>query len=674
MYRKMQPAREKQLTVEGFGEGMDRNTFEPALTYCENMELSHGALVSRKGIKLKNKNLFHASTFSISDCSNIIGRITVDGKTGTLYSIRDTEEAQYVCFSFKAVFDNGGFKDMGRCEFTYVTTGQYSHPEAMFAFSGKPTLYSGIYLVYGIGSEHAEEEWRKKNMRIYEYDAQNILWQNITSQNLYVPTVYKFGRGDSYTYSNLSFPVPEYPESVNMLCERYKMYFTADGTSYIFTTPFSNFSKKFLTSVYCKVEIENGKKIGFYISEGNIDSGYTTYNDKQVRMFFDYEGGYISFDGFVPPYTGKQNNIEITFTEIRPENIYKICMMEKTAWYNAGDSGARLCLAGNHLYPSLLLLSAPDNPLYFPEANQFYIGEASQKITALSKQNKSLVVFKEKELYCGVFNSNKFTVSRLHSEVGCDLPNTVALCGNRIVWANSDKKLYTLNALSDYGAVAVYCISKKINSMLALENFYGAAGYYYDDKYMLCLKDKIYLMDLSASLLQSNREFVNAAAFSIIKPDPRIRIKNIYKGTGNPIFIVSAKQGGYEAFFLAEFSNTDLTDEVLFAERWNSAYTASLPFECSAEFHSGAISAAQNKLFNKLYINSYAEKGLRVDYLSGTGDILSGADIDIKYTCMQHPVPFRLIPLVIEPSLRFRITSKGACRLTGYTLYYRELR
>ena len=101
-----------------------------------------------------------------------------------------------------------------------------------------------------------------------------------------------------------------------------------------------------------------------------------------------------------------------------------------------------------------------NNPLYFPENNFSTVGDGSQKITAFGKQNDMLIIFKEHEIYYTNYASNNFTaeevmsgaiidvasssatfpLTQIHSLIGCDCPNTIRLCANRLVWATTDKK------------------------------------------------------------------------------------------------------------------------------------------------------------------------------------------------------------------------------------------
>ncbi len=168
------------------------------------------------------------------------------------------------------------------------------------------------------------------------------------------------------------------------------------------------------------------------------------------------------------PYTA----LKVTFcpTAELTERRSTITGMRFGTWFG-GDrtglsGGTRFFVAGNPAYPHLLYYSGLSDATYFPENNYVYVGHPASAITALRQQGNMLVIFKEHEVFAATYSSTTvsadavlqsavidvetaqaaFPLTPISSTVGCDCPDSIALCGNRLIWTNSDRKVYTLHA------------------------------------------------------------------------------------------------------------------------------------------------------------------------------------------------------------------------------------
>ncbi len=188
-------------------------------------------------------------------------------------------------------------------------------------------------------------------------------------------------------------------------------------------------------------------------------------------------------------------------------------------WFGAGYDGVRLFLSGNAKEPNLVVWSALGNPLYFPEHNHAYVGDASGAVTAFGKQNEWLVIFKSHELYAaraggasavtaeeltaGAVTDTEaaaavFPIEQWHPERGCDLPATLCLCGDRLVWTCCDGRVYALYTGGSNDVRCVRAISAPIEADLA--QYPAAARRYataacHDGKYLLSMGGIVYVMD-----------------------------------------------------------------------------------------------------------------------------------------------------------------------------------
>ena len=187
-----------------------------------------------------------------------------------------------------------------------------------------------------------------------------------------------------------------------------------------------------------------------------------------------------------------EDNLEIT-APCRQLAKEKVMNMTKAVWFGGAaaglSGGTRLFLGGNTnaAEQSLVLWSDLNNPLYFPENCYAYVGNVNTPVTAFGKQNDSLVIFKSNETFCTQYTSGSsisaaefvssggtdltsatvyFPMTQLNSAIGCDCPDTVQLCRNRLVWATSGGKVYTLLSQSQYNERNIFEISEMIEARL----------------------------------------------------------------------------------------------------------------------------------------------------------------------------------------------------------------
>lgn len=222
------------------------------------------------------------------------------------------------------------------------------------------------------------------------------------------------------------------------------------------------------------------------------------------------------------------NNMTVTAPcENSVENWEKVTQMTKAEWYGNTslglNGGNRVFLGGNEkeTEKSLIIWSDFDNPLYFSENNYAYIGDKNQKITAFGKQGSSLIIFKEQEIYAMQYSQGNvtaeqlanqtvidvtaqlayFPVIQIHSSIGCNCPDTVQLCRNRLVWADTTGKVYTLTSQNQNSERNVFEVSEMIEKKLVAEDknaLAKATSADYDGKYFLAVRENIYVMDYNS--------------------------------------------------------------------------------------------------------------------------------------------------------------------------------
>ena len=151
---------------------------------------------------------------------------------------------------------------------------------------------------------------------------------------------------------------------------------------------------------------------------------------------------------------------------------------------------------------SLLLWSGLNNPLYFPLNGYAYVGNSNSGLTGFGKQSNMLVLFKRFEAFYTYYaqdssgGSAYFPIVQINSSIGCDMPDTIQLCRNRLVWTNSDGRVYTLVSNSQYSERNIYLVSEMIYPVLKNDtNLSTAAACDWNGYYVLFCKEKVYLMN-----------------------------------------------------------------------------------------------------------------------------------------------------------------------------------
>lgn len=288
-------------------------------------------------------------------------------------------------------------------------------------------------------------------------------------------------------------------ESWNMLTSAFRNTFNGDGTSKVYQISFTSLDNK---TPIVKV---NNRTLTFNVDEAK--SEYTV----------DYALGQITFKS--PPSQGDAN-VEITayrtFVTLR-DNIVKCTL--------AVDFSSRMFFSGNTNEPNSYFASGITDSFsadYFPQKYLYKIG-SSRAITGLKVHNNKLIVLKE-DMICGVNyetgldNSASFPITYLHTDVGCDIPGSVQSINNALVFGNSVGGIYTMTSTTVQDERAITNISKNINGgfgrsgLLTEVNIKNAISTVYDNKYILSIDDKSYVLDYRNDLhikdVSKNRWFL----------------------------------------------------------------------------------------------------------------------------------------------------------------------
>ncbi len=309
----------------------------------------------------------------------------------------------------------------------------------------------------------------------------------------YIPTILVQVTGDAV--SSVAESAGYSFESHNMLTDAFSMECVTGEQATYFHLPSSVRGK------------EGALTVAATDAQGTVEHLVTTIGTATVfteqeakrdglRLRIDRNAGTFWFVGSNDSPVCSQSTPYVGFTATfrptvdTPTGRSVITGMQFGTWFggdNTGvDAGTRFFVAGNPDYPHLLHYSSLNDITYFPENNYVYVGHPGGAITALKQQGNRLIIFKEHELFSAGYASSAvtaesvlqggvidvetaraaFPITPISAAVGCDCPASIALCGNRLIWATSDGAVYTLHSVSSKSERNLRRLSTPIEPLL----------------------------------------------------------------------------------------------------------------------------------------------------------------------------------------------------------------
>lgn len=346
-------------------------------------------------------------------------------------------------------------------------------------------------------------------------------------------------------------------EGYNMLTPKFKCSFTTDGENDEFWLPAQQLdTKPHAWAATVEILMADGTTVTKDLTRIMDDkiSGYTavtadqlgvdsSYNNCSITIMLDSIKGIVSVKALAGKTTGsdpamtvhlpfvRSNNLTVTASKTTDGQLETICRMTRCTWFGGDRSGigggTRLFVCGDPQKPNLVCWSDVDRPLYFPENNYAYIGDADQPVTGFGKQADLLVIFKPHEIYSAQYVAGSgysaddvaagrvvdvaaagatFPITPLHPSIGCDSPDSIRLVNNRLVWASSDAHIYMMPTVNQWSERNVRDITARIRPRLERHSraeLTGAIAGEYSGYYTLLAGDTLYLLDAGNSAFQS---------------------------------------------------------------------------------------------------------------------------------------------------------------------------
>ncbi len=491
------------------------------ITDCRNLWWHNGALRARPGL---NSVIGHVGEF------NIIQPIG-EGETLFIHYRSDGEGHRRFYPLLQRV--DGSVERFGLMPFEYIT---------MDDDASTPCTAFGCHAPHGADYDF-----------IFFFGSGEIVTYTIdTAQMLYAdPYVPHVSVDGAPTVERrLGSPAGTLLEYPNRLCNQAVCTYSTDGVGTYFYIPAAYRGASMYATVTLAIP-ERGEAISLNITLPHTFTPATFHLDSTLYSLVTLGYSYDSAQGvlrlygvanrigggteIIPLPPDSHNNLRITLTGYTGYDPSLICRMTMASWFGGERSGvgggARLFVAGDTRTPHRLCWSHVDNPLYFPAANECYVGDGHAAITAFGKQSNMLIIFKQHEIYAASYVSRSdpitevlpneeerqayrayFPITPLHPTVGCDCPDSVQLVNNKLVWMTSAGQLYMLAGVNRNSERNVRQITSMITPALVahpLAERLAASGGEYDGRYMLAVGTAVYVLDCRSTAFNGFGQYVN---------------------------------------------------------------------------------------------------------------------------------------------------------------------
>jgi hypothetical protein len=312
------------------------------------------------------------------------------------------------------------------------------------------------------------------------------IWQidpdySVSAVEPYVPTVLINARPDLSDSDD--------GEAYNLIGTGFTVKYNGDGKTKVFKLPQTGLAPDPVTATV-----------------GIAEEPYIRKLTEGAGITVDRQAGTVTFSS--APMAGT-NNVWITAHKYVPgvkEKITGCTVAIRFGGESAGvTGGTRVFVMGNPDYPyhywrSDLGLHVSAGMAYFPDTAEEVLDQNSDAITAAAKMGEQLIVFKENSIFAiGYSYDGKdvyYPVRECHSAIGCDMPGSVQLIDNRLVFAHSRSGVHMLVSTDNALENIVKPLSANINALLLREpDLKNACSCDFDRYYWLKAGRHVYLWD-----------------------------------------------------------------------------------------------------------------------------------------------------------------------------------
>lgn len=204
-----------------------------------------------------------------------------------------------------------------------------------------------------------------------------------------------------------------------------------------------------------------------------IAAGHTLFLSPEFQ-FSTVDAEYVVIDPAPKPDSKASSTVEITYNCDNPD-AYSAVMDCKYAFSGGGKDSLCILLGGCPSQPNAVFWNSNDsvsmNPAYFPMSYYNLVGDTEDAVTGFGRQYSDLIVFKERSIHKLEYDTQtldgreliSFTAKPVNAKTGCDLPWTIQLIENNLVFCNTYTGVHILLSSSAAYENNVASLSLKVN-------------------------------------------------------------------------------------------------------------------------------------------------------------------------------------------------------------------
>lgn len=296
---------------------------------------------------------------------------------------------------------------------------------------------------------------------------------------------------------------------------------TGAGLEYQKENRLSN-AKKIIYSVTAANTLEYHLPVTEVSMEGlqaYLGTDVTAQYDLDLTRMNISEDGLTLIDGIVFLQTAPPVDSKLTiFYRKDNDGAYSSLMDSTTMTVFGGAQELCVVMGGPDAQPNAYFWSGNNgivmDPTYFPMNQYNLAGDNDDPIVAFGKQQNMLVIFQPHATGRAVFGTETLdglvqvtmNYTRINAEIGCDLPGSLQLVENNLVWCN---RRYGVCRLKDSSAAYennIVQISRKINGDYRLDGLLEQLKSVADDEVHSVDTGKRYILTLGTDAYEWNYE------------------------------------------------------------------------------------------------------------------------------------------------------------------------
>ena len=193
-----------------------------------------------------------------------------------------------------------------------------------------------------------------------------------------------------------------------------------------------------------------------------------------AHRFTTVNSEYVRLSPAPKPDDPASSTVEITYNCDNPD-AYSAVMDCKYAFSGGGKDSLCILLGGCPSQPNAVFWNSNDsvsmNPAYFPMSYYNLVGDTEDAVTGFGRQYSDLIVFKERSIHKLEYDTQtldgreliSFTAKPVNAKTGCDLPWTIQLIENNLVFCNTYTGAHILLSSSAAYENNVASLSLKVN-------------------------------------------------------------------------------------------------------------------------------------------------------------------------------------------------------------------